>query len=199
MKKIIAYFILFFVFHSAVVAQDVITLNTGQELKALIIRLNPGELLFVPENTTDTLSLAREDIKKLQYRSGIIIYLSDNESPDSSPLVTEPGQDSLFIAGVRDANLYYKGYKAASTGTLLCSLYFPFGLIPAIACSSNPPAISRLGYLDPKLMQNPQYYKGYTGQAYQIKKKKVWQGFAIGSGAVLGFYLVMSALLITSL
>lgn len=198
MKKSIAYFILFFVFHSAVVAQDVITLNSGQELKALIIKLNPGNILFVPENTSDTLSLLREDISKLQYRNGVIIYLSDNKNPASGPLLTEPGQDSLFTAGARDANLYYKEYKAAATGTLLCSLYFPFGLIPAIACSSSPPALSRLGYRDPKLMQNPEYYKGYTEQAHKIKKKKVWQGFAIGSGAVVGFYIVMVILATSS-
>jgi len=198
MKKTIAFVWFVYVTFSVVLAQDIITLTSGQEMKARIIRLNLNNITCIPENNTDTISLPRTEIARLQYRSGILIYLSEIEVPAVDTPNQETGHDSLFSKGERDANIYYKGYKAAATGTLLCSLYFPFGLIPAIACSATPPTKSKLGYRDQKLMENDSYYKGYTRQAHKIKKKKVWQGFAIGSGAMIGLYLVLGILAVSS-
>lgn len=204
MKKIVALLLILFTGIHVAVAQDIITLKSGQELKARILRLNPKDVIFIAENNPDTVYLLRGDITKLQYRSGIIIFLSDNKehSPAVSDTFTESNnvtvKDSLYSLGEKDASRYYKGYQAASTGTLICSLFFPWGLVPAIACSSTPPSINNLGYRDQKLMENSNYFTGYTRQAYKIKKKKVWQGFAIGSGAVIGFSILMSVLVATS-
>ena len=103
-----------------------------------------------------------------------------------------PGSDSLFNLGTIDATRYYKGYKPAATGTLIASFFFPLGLIPAIACSSTTPARENLGYKDQKLMENTSYFNGYTHKAHAIKKKKVWGGFAIGSGLVIALSILMN-------
>jgi hypothetical protein len=178
------------------VAQDIITLRSGEELKARIIHLNPKDVTFSPENSSDTLSLQRDEITRLHYKTGTIIYLSDNERPAIS---NEPVNDSLYMLGKKDAGIYYKGYKAAATGTLVTSLFIPFGLIPAIACSATPPSTNNLGYRDQQLIKNPSYYAGYTDQAYKIKKKKVWRNFGIGTGITVGYYLIMIAIVSTML
>lgn len=204
MKKVFALVLIIFTGFHVAVAQDIITLKSGQELKARILRLNPKDVIFIAENNPDTVYLLRDEITKLQYRSGIIVYLSDNEyhapamSASSTASFDVPVNDSLYWLGEKDASRYYKGYQAASTGTLICSLFFPWGLVPAIACSSSPPSMNSLGYRDQKLMENSSYFNGYTKQAYKIKKKKVWQGFAIGSGAVIGFSILMSVLVATT-
>ena len=184
MMRIFVFLFLAFAGICIVSAQDVITLKSGGEMKVRIIQFNPNDITFIAENSFDTTSLLRQDITSLKYHSGIIIYLSENEIPVAD---SRQGTDSLYTLGVNDAKINYKGYKPAAIGTMIASLYFPFGVIPAIACSATHPANSmkNLGYKDPKLMENLSYYDGYTKTAHAIKKKKVWGGFAMGSGFVI--------------
>lgn len=196
MKTLILLIILaFFGLHLAV-AQDIITLKSGDELKVKIIRLNAKDVTFQPQGVSDTLSMWREEIVKLTYQNGTLIYLAEK-----TPVIKNSGSvsDSMYYAGVNDASLYYKGYKAASTGTLVSSLVFPLNLIPAIACSTTPPGDEKLGYKDKKLMENPDYNHGYKEQAHKIKKKKVWKNFAIGTGAFFGLYILSGALIATTM
>jgi len=191
MKRTLAIVFLVFTGLLSAVAQDIITLKSGQELKARIIRLNTKDVTFMATGGSDTISLQRDEVSKLYYRSGIIIYLSETGLPEFSNVSPN---DSLYSLGEKDATRYYKGYKGAATGTLVSSIFIPLGLIPAIACSATPPAMNNLGYRDQKLMQNSSYYKGYTDQAFTIKKKKVWQNFAIGTGITAGYYIIMIVL-----
>lgn len=195
MKGIVAILFLALAGLSVVMAQDIITLKSGKELKARLIKLNPRDVVFIPEDSSDTVYLLRDEITQLQYRSGIIIYLSEAEIP---ALISDPGNDSLYTLGEIDAARYYKGYKTAAISTMIASVWFPLGLIPAIACSATPPSKYNLGYKDQKLMENSSYFNGYTLTAHKIKKKKVWGGFAIGSGFVIGLSIVMSGIVITS-
>lgn len=180
---------------SVVKAQDIISLKSGGEMKARILSLSSKNVSFIPENSSDTLSLLRDEITRLHYCSGIIIYLSENEMPT---LINIPKNDSLFDLGKSDATRYYKGYKPAAIATMISSIYFPFGLIPAIACSATSPSMSHLGYKDQKLMGNPSYYEGYTKTAHKIKKKKVWGGFAIGSGFIFVIAILVNTVQISS-
>jgi hypothetical protein len=195
MKRIITLLFLVLSGYSVVWGQDVISLKSGGELKAHIIKLNPQDVIFVPENSFDTASILRNEISRLQYSSGIVIYLEEEET---HVFTYELQNDSLYNIGKIDATRYYKGYKPAAIATMISSLYFPIGLIPAIACSATPPSMKNLGYKDPKLMENPSYYDGYTKTAHSIKKKKVWGGFAIGSGFVILFAIVISGVMVTA-
>lgn len=196
MKTLILFLIVVFsgLYHA--VAQDIITLKSGDELKGKIIRLNAKDVTFQPQGVNDTLSMWREEIVKLTYQNGTLIYLTE-KNPTTK--VSGTVNDSMYYAGVNDAASYYKGYKAASTGTLLSALVFPLNLIPAIACSATPPNDENLGYKDRKLMENPDYNLGYKEQAHKIKKKKVWKNFAIGTGAFFGLYILSGALIATTI
>jgi hypothetical protein len=194
MKNAIVLFILVFASYFSSVAQDIITLKTGEELKATIIRLNPKDVAFIAESSTDTSLILREQVAKLFYKSGTVIYLTDNYIP-SQTISNEPINDSMYIKGEKDATSFYKGYKSAGTGTLICSLFVPLGLIPAIACSTTPPSAGSLGYRDIQLFENPSYYAGYTNKAFKIKKKKVWENFAIGTGITVAYYALIIGVL----
>jgi len=54
--------------------------------------------------------------------------------------------------------------------------------------------MDNLGYPDQQLIANSSYYDGYVNQAHKIKKKKVWGGFAIGSGIYIGIVAIMSVM-----
>jgi hypothetical protein len=197
MKKLALFIILFYSCVPSASAQDIITLKSGEELKAHIVKLNPNDVRFIPENSNDTIYLLRDDVSTLRYRSGIIIHLTDNEKSFPVENFEGTGDDSLFQLGAYDASRYYKGYKAAAIGTMIGSIYFPLGLIPAIACSSTPPRLDNLNYRNPQLMENSAYYNGYTGKAHKIKKQKVWQGFAIGSGIFFVLVIISTSLATT--
>jgi hypothetical protein len=128
-------------------------------------------------------------VSKLQYKSGITIILSEADLP---ALNYNPGNDSLYSLGKNDASIYYKGYTGAAVSTLVTSIFFPWGLIPAIACSAKPPAMENLGFNNRHLMENSNYYNGYVNEAHKIKKKKVWGGFAVGSGLFFAFAILVS-------
>jgi hypothetical protein len=188
------FFMLICLFSS--VAQDIISLSSGDELKGKILRLNPKDIVFIPQGINDTITMWRSDVVQLRYQNGTIINLAD-EKKNKENIGT--AYDSIYYAGVADAKKYYKGYKAAGTGTLVSALAFPFNLIPAIACSATVPNEQNLGYPDTKLMQNPAYNNGYKNQAHKIKQNKVWKNYALGCGAVFVFYMVVNALIITTI
>lgn len=192
-KKIITIIFLLITGLSTVLAQDLITLKNNEEMKARIIRLNQKDVIFIPLNSVDTAYLLREDVKKLQYHNGITIILEETKKPEK---FFDLGNDSLYLKGKEDATRCYKAYTGAFVGTLITSIFIPWGLIPAISCSATPPKTQNLGYESQQLIENPSYYNGYKTQAHKIKKKKVWGGFAIGSGITIGLIILTSALAI---
>lgn len=101
----------------------------------------------------------------------------------------------LFIHGQIDATKYYRGYKEAGTWTLITSLAYPlFGLVPAISCSVTEPKDKNLGFANPDLMKNADYYYGYTLKANQIKRSKIWKNWVIA----FGMNLVATVIIIVS-
>jgi hypothetical protein len=198
MKNLAVLIFLWYVSLNSLVAQDIITLHTGVQLKAKILHLNAKEVTFIPENKSDTIIIARNEVNTLHYRSGITIQLSENGVLVPAMHSFTGFSDSLYQRGASDASHYYKGYRAAKIGTLIGSIYFPVGLIPAIACSYAPPKRENLDFRDENLMLNPSYFSGYTEKAHEIKRKKVWQGFAIGTGIFFGILVFSSGVAIST-
>jgi hypothetical protein len=188
MKKVFVFMLIAFSGISFVLAQDKITLLSGEEINGKIIRLNQNDIYYFPKGSPDTIVLQRIDVLKLQYQSGTIVFLNE-DTRTSEQLVTQ--NDSMYFAGTADASKYYQGYYGASTGTLVAGLIFPWNLIPAIACSATPPSAANLDYPSPKLMENQSYSLGYKNQAHAIKKKKVWNSFAIGSAVMVAIYIIL--------
>lgn len=112
------------------------------------------------------------------------------DSSDLRPVVTK----SMYVQGQRDAELHYKKYKGAGTGTLVASILSPLvGLVPAIACSATMPREANLGVPQPELLAQEEYYLGYTKKAKKIKSRKVWTNWAIGFGANLVVVLALAS------
>ncbi len=102
--------------------------------------------------------------------------------------------ENLYVKGQFDAERYYAKYKPAGTGTLIASLVSPLiGLVPAISTSATPPQIDNLGYPDPNLIKQQEYYLGYTQKAKKIKQRKVWTNWGIGFGVNLAAILIIGA------
>jgi hypothetical protein len=195
MKNLLITFYLIFTAFLSTVAQDIITQKSGAEINGRIVKLNSENITFIQKGSADTSIMPRAEISKLRYQNGTLVYISNDMNQANK---FEVSNDSMYNAGKADADLYYKGYKAATAGTIVSALMFPFNLIPAVACSATPPSMNNLGYRDPKLMENPGYFYGYTKQAHKIKKKKVWGGYAIGSGAIILISILLTSVATTT-
>jgi hypothetical protein len=191
MKNLFVLFFLVLIALTHIKAQDILTLRSGDQLNGKIVRINQKDIIFIPRGVTDTTIILRDVIEKAKYQNGNLVIFT---SPDY--LISSPGTgfDSAYYIGISDAEKYYIGYKGASTGTLISALAFPFNIIPAIACSATEPQDQNLGIPNSSLRHNPVYYNGYKNEAHRIKKHKVWQNYAIGSGAILGFFILVSAI-----
>jgi len=112
---------------------------------------------------------------------------------DSISFVNQSISD-YCLQGKLDASLYYKGKNSGGAWTLGLSI-FPgpvFSIVPAIICSSTEPREKNLNFPNPNLMENPYYKACYIEQAHKIKKRKIWNGFAIGTISISVLYLVSS-------
>ena len=89
---------------------------------------------------------------------------------------------------------HFKSYEESAKITYYSSIVNPLiGLVPAIANSNTMIPESKLNFTNEDLMNNPDYYYGYTHQASRVNKAQIWKKWRQGSvislaitGLVLG-------------
>lgn len=180
-------------------AQDFLVTRKLDTIYCRIIALQGDSVVYSTPNNAGHSTMGRSNLLQLNYASGVEINIENTILAPNYDQAIPTTSDSMYHLGVKHARLYYTDYKAAGTGTLLTSFFVPYGLIPAIACSATPPNYSHMNVPNPKLLSDPNYYKGYRTEAHKIKRKKVWKNFAIGTGASvvaysLGFIMLLAAL-----
>lgn len=177
--------ILFFFSHSF--SQDFITKRSGEIIKAKVTQKLPKEVKFklYDELQGPIFSILHSDISIIVFEDGSSkVYNMDYASENAN----------FSHRGQVDAMNYYRGYKAAGTGTLLIGLFSPLvGLVPAIACSSSSPKMSTLSYPDSELIKDPYYYDGYNKRAKKIKQGRVWRNWGIAFGVNIAAVLILSS------
>ncbi len=178
MKNLLLVFITILTFNFAQ-GQDKVFLKSGENIEAKILEINLDDVKYKKYSNLEgpTFTIIKSDIHMVIYENGESeIFKNELNKSD----------ENMFSKGQRDASLYYKGYKGAGTGTLFTSLLSPIvGLIPAIATSSTKPNHNNLSFPDEKLMENSDYFMGYTKKAKKIKQGRVWLNWGIGFGANL--------------
>jgi hypothetical protein len=193
MKNALLIFIAIFTFNFAH-GQDKVFLKSGENIEAKILEINIDVVKYKKFTNLDgpTFTIIKSDIHMVIYENGES-EIFKNELINNEVSLNK-SDENMFTKGQRDASLYYKGYKGAGTGTLFSSILSPIlGLIPAIATSSTDPKHNNLSFPDKKLMENSDYFMGYTKKAKKIKQGRVWTNWAIGFGANLVAILILSS------
>lgn len=178
-------------------AQDTITKKNGEKLQAKVLEITPAQVKYKrfenPDgplyiiNKSDVLLIQYEDKSEESFEPAAFASPTPEVEATTDPVI------NYFVKGQEDANIYYEGYKAASTGVLVASLLSPaVGLIPAIATSTTPPKDKHLDSPNHVLMQQPDYKSGYLQRARKIKANKVWTnwGVALGINVALVYMLM---------
>ena len=131
-------------------------------------------------------NLLKSEVLMIKYENGSKDIFTINNTK-----ATNIKNDNICHLAERDAYKYYKNYNGAATGTLAATVFGGgiLGLIPAIMCSSTPPAQVYLN-MPVQYNQNPDYIKCYTEYSRKIKAHKVWSNFGIGCGILLFFIVI---------
>ncbi len=192
--KYIKLLIVFFLPMNICFSQDLITKRTGEDIKAKILEVGINEIKYknFDNQNGPTYSLLKNDILIIRYENGTkdLFDISVSNQVSLSP----NNSNSFFIQGEKDAMKYYKSYKSAQTGTMLTGIILTpiAGLVPAIATSTTDPEYSNLNFPSSELMNNTDYYNGYTTKAKKIKQNKVWTSWLIALGVDFLAYLAIS-------
>lgn len=180
---------------SSINAQDKIFLKSGENIEAKILEVNVDEVKYKKITNIEgpIFSMPKKEIHMVIYENGeseiFKIELNNNE------INLNNSGENMFLKGQQDASSFYKGYRGAGTGTLLTSLLSPVvGLIPAISTSATKPNSKNLNFPNDKLMENPDYFMGYTKKAKKIKQGRVWLNWGIG----FGVNIIATAVLLSS-
>lgn len=178
-------------------SQDIIKQLDGATYPVKIMKMTKDSVFCQSVTGDSSFVLAKVSLHSLQYSNGVRMNFYEVTAKVSDTLVVSQGD------AIADANRYYTKYRAASTGTLISSMFFPLlGLIPAVACSNTTPLPSSLDMPDPSKASDPAYNQAYTAQAKKIKSKKVWKNYGIGAGVGVGVrvaYVVGIIVLISSI
>ena len=174
-------------------SQDVITTKTGDDIQAKVMEVGNTEIKFKRMDNPDgpLFTLLKSDVLMIRYANGTkdIFSLEPKKGLNAPEFSTE----DYFRQGQLDAKTHYTAHKPAGSGTLLTTIFLSpiVGLVPAIITSTTEPEDANLGYPNKELMQNPEYYNGYTQSAKKIKSRKVWTNWGIGVGINLAVYTLL--------
>lgn len=183
---------IFFSVLSACFSQDVITKKSGEDIQGKVLEVNQNDIKFKKADNPNgpTFSVSKSEILIIRYENGTKDIFNETKDIFDEPKDASTGKinfklsttEELFKKGQEDATKNYNGYKGAGTGTVITTLVVGpiLGLAPAILCSSSAPKEENLNYPSSEKMKNFDYSKGYTQNAYKIKKKKVWKNYWIG-------------------
>ena len=169
-------------FTTLVKGQDVITLKTGEQIKCKVVEVDTDKVKYKKYGVNDSTVyfIRKSDEVRINFSSAAEIV---------SPAINKGGpmskEDSVnyYKKGRDDAEKYYASFTTpGATGTFWVSFLFGGigGLIPAVACASNPPKDKNIHLPKTAILYNQEYMSGYRFEAYRIKKRRVWLNFAIG-------------------
>ncbi|MFT4661599.1 MAG: hypothetical protein ACI8XB_001877 [Patiriisocius sp.] len=179
-------------------SQDIITKSSGEEIEVRILEITTSLVRFkmIKRPNGRIYRLPKHEILVIRYQNGTHEVFNDTKADkiETDPIEITASYVNPYFNGEKAAIKHYDGYKEAATGTLVVSLLSPLvGLLPAITTSATHPKDSYLHYPKSELMDNREYYRGYTYKAKKIKRDKVWTNWGIAFGInVLAAMVIVS-------
>jgi len=179
MKNI--FFLSLFLYVSFIIkSQDLITLKTGEEIVCKVTEMGVDEIKYKKPERDIVYIINKSNVFMIKYENGTKDVFSDKKT---ETVISSTNSIDMFAKGEADAERYYLAKNTGAVGTFITTIAMgglPFGLIPAIACSSTTPKMQNLYIPDNTLLNNNLYMTGYKSTAHSIKKRKIWGAFAAG-------------------
>ncbi len=167
-------------------AQDLVVTTMGDTIRGKVIKIEPGRISLLKAELPNgpEYSYQKSSIRTIYYGDGRV---EDYASIPFNRNVKADESTEAFAQGRGDAQLYYKRYRTAGTLTLVTTVYNPLaGLIVAISTAKSKPKTRNFDLPDGAQWSDYNYRTGYSKEAAEMKRKKVWKNFGLG---IAGWFL----------
>jgi hypothetical protein len=185
--------------------KDTIYFLSGRKVIAKIVDVQSQTIKYQVSNLDGEImyTVNKLDLKKIVTSTGAVKQfevLSDNQNvyvPNTNPNNAFGG--NFYQKGRMDAAKYYTRDNGSTlTGCMAAGCSPCVGLIPAIVISNNAPALTDLKMPISSYSKNYEYMRGYQDGAHEIRKKKVWSAYGIGSvvfvGITVAYFLIATGI-----
>lgn len=171
----------------AVSAQDFIYTTDGGRIKAKVVRILPELIEYSSLNDTSSRLIVKIDkaqVSRIEYENGTRDVFSNELQGGEFKGLTMSEQ------AIADANMQSKiAFRRQKISTCIWTALNPtYGLI-AVGVHTIPPVYDRGFYNTdrPNYQSQSEYNFTYLEQMRRNRRKKVWEGFGIGSGIFLSW------------
>ena len=171
---------------------DLIIFKTGEEIESKIILVSENEVIYKKFNFLDgpQFSVNKSNLFMIKYSNGQKDIFSKEVSTQKTYSNSNFGEATK--QGETDAIANYKTGGAFAAGLSTFILTPVLALIPTAIITSIEPNDSNLKYPNVELYNtNPNYKAAYKKQAFKMKKKAVWGGYAMGAVINIGVGLIL--------
>lgn len=172
-------------------AQDVIILNSGDTLEAVVQKVGQPEIEYKRWDNQEgpVYTLRRYQVNRIIYANGTTdVFTETGVSNDTTAGIKENvwqedygdlTEVDLYKLGERHANEHYNAKRNFWAG-YGCGFGYYFGWIGPLIIKGKPVKHHNLLYPNENLWNDPAYQIGYINEAQRKKKVKVWTGWAAG-------------------
>jgi hypothetical protein len=192
MKKQLCLF-LFLLISPIVFAQDTLFLRNKETSIVKVKEIGPTEISFIKYDYLDgpIFRINKTDVEKVFFQGGLKEFFSIDTSKIEMAIEVKGLKKDFskftYKDGQYDAEMYYRGYKGAGTGSFFAGMFFLYGLPVPIATSLTKPRNAMFYAPDLKLYQtNPQYASGFNERAHRKKAGKAWANYGFGALTIIG-------------
>lgn len=188
-------FILLFMVHYSVLAQDRIVKTSGDEIKARVLEIGLSEIQYRhPDSLQGVIwRIPKAEVFMVQFENGAKEVFESNLPAIQIQEQSSHSPEIMYNLGKEDALKYYSGNGAMWGSAASTMVMFPLGLAGSVAIASTPPKVDARWVSDVSLIGNPAYEKGYREQAHKRKKGKALAGVGIGVGIQLSLIMLLVA------
>lgn len=193
-------------------SQDTLFIKGEGKKVTKILEIGPKEISYKMADYMDgpTFRVEKEKVDLIKFGNGTIEYFASQVQPAEKPKPVDsqdpeermthlgkPVKSANYYDGSRDAQIYYKGFKGAGTGSFIGGVFTIYGLPVPIVTSLTPASSARFYVPDQDLyFRNRDYAAGFDKQAHRIKAGKAWTNYGLGFVTTVG---VTTVLLIAAL
>jgi len=172
-------------------SQDIIVLKNDSKIKCIVKKVSEKEVSYTKiEERTPIYSVLTSSVSYIQFNSGRIDSLQEYRGLNDNKFKNLEVSDSLvaYSKGKSDGFRYYEANSLRNATAITTFLLPPIGLATTIVSSGIPP---KADHLIQKEYSNEYYRRGFKDGALIKKRKKAWNGFGTGFGALIGFTFVL--------
>jgi hypothetical protein len=184
-------------------AQDTLYFRLKEKIAGKVSEIGPEQVAFKKSGMEDGPVFRRllMDLDSIKFSGGQVEKFTNTSKyrysgkSYGSRTTSSPG----FDQGFEDAAKYYKGYRPIAIGSYVAGLTTLYGIpVPLIGASVPPKNLEKFVPDIQRFKNDPDYARGFSTSAKNIKSKKAWSNYGYGVATTSGLYVILILAVLSS-